>query len=1490
MIVVTAFALLGWTGAGIAGGLNVSSVSAISATSTRAPSGPSSPVEAPAGAATVSTPTGSLPSEAALDAHALAATRAAGLKPDVVYLPRASATPAQLTAAREAGVVSSLYTSDPAPMGLAYYGTSGPGDGNNTGTILNTTTLQGFVDTNDIGIRGADLYQSVPDAFSIQLNAVLTNVTLENTGGYSFWAQAVATYYPATDLMLLVSNVWNFSAVGASVTNGTILSHGLFGTNDYPTLGYYYSSESIGYAVSYPFDLTLSLTSTLFNGSDAVVFGVDLSSPGDVFPTSSFSFDYVAFNSIAGYGFRILNSPSNFTADGLSLNPAGLPDDFELDIVGPGGGSQVDLSTADASLALSYFTGATYRSVPSAFSYGSDTAETSTGANIAWSNDEAEAPDGLATFGTMTTGPSILTGLWGMGAPEGSYPVAVDVDPANAFDFFNYSGAAGFSASFASQFDYAPDMATSIFYLMPGTYALLTELADHAQAEFTLDVDETINVTPTLYASMDFGLYTPLWAFSNAQVAAISQSGSGTPSDPYILDNNQGTEPLSSQFGLYNDRGFPVFPGVFLDGTTVSVELNDSASFLTDTSDLQAPGENLSPTNNLQFWFWNVSGVALNDSNITGWFAEDAYFPLAFNSFNVVFYASQHNLVSGNTFFTSSQALLMYASGQFFGPENPTGGNNTVWGNDFVQVSAPISCPAAPDCLAYLPYAQGLGLELGEYSDLIYNNQFDTPTTAWLLPLDLYTLAPTTFTGERWNITSEPAAEVNFAPGFPTIRLNGSVVANATQGGNSWWDYGVAANWANGADNPLDVLPYDENASTLLDPETGYGNPLPGYTCGTAAPAYYCASYIYGGGDYDPLATVAAAVLVAPQGLPSGVEWGAEISCAPPVSLGGGGAPSLVCCPPVSLGGGGAPPVSLGGGGGIPPGCDPPPRILALFETNSTRVNLVLPIGVYNWTPIVPKGYTSVAGGTFNVTVGPTIPVVVPYTPANHSVTFSERGLPSGLTWQVTLGGGSMSLRTDGGTDDLTFTEPNGAYAYAIAGVPGWQQATLPASGTVTVSGATVTEPTLVYSQVVYAVTFTESGLASGKSWSVTLGPTLQSSTAASIVFSEPNGTYSFTIGAASGYVANPSSGSVVVAGAGQSRAIAFTVPAISVTPAEGPVGATVTVAGTGFTGSTPLRSLVFDGVTISSCPVGSLTAGASGSFSCTLRVPTGTSGSTVTATNVGGQTATATFTVTTPKLTVSPGLGPVGATVTVAGTGFSVSSGVALVFDGVTISSCTVGSLTTGGTGAFGCTLRVPSGTSGTAVTATDAGGQKATGTFLVTTPVVAVVPGQGPVGAVVGLGGAGFSVSSTVTLVFDGVTISACEAGSLTTTSLGVFACVFQVPKGTSGTTVSVTDVGGQKASTAFTVTTPAISVTPSQGAVGATVTVSGTGFSVLSPVKLVFDGVTITSCTTGSLTTGASGGFSCTFKVPSHTSGTAVTATDVGGQVASTKFTVT
>ena len=74
-----------------------------------------------------------------------------------------------------------------------------------------------------------------------------------------------------------------------------------------------------------------------------------------------------------------------------------------------------------------------------------------------------------------------------------------------------------------------------------------------------------------------------------------------------------------------------------------------------------------------------------------------------------------------------------------------------------------------------------------------------------------------------------------------------------------------------------------------------------------------------------------------------------------------------------------------------------------------------------------------------------------------------------------------------------------------------------------------------------YPVTFTETGLAVGTSWGVSVNRVPESSTEATVVFEEPNGNYSFDVASLSGYTGpTPASGSLVVDGAALNVTIAF--------------------------------------------------------------------------------------------------------------------------------------------------------------------------------------------------------------------------------------------------------------------------------------------------------------------------------------------------------------
>jgi hypothetical protein len=74
-----------------------------------------------------------------------------------------------------------------------------------------------------------------------------------------------------------------------------------------------------------------------------------------------------------------------------------------------------------------------------------------------------------------------------------------------------------------------------------------------------------------------------------------------------------------------------------------------------------------------------------------------------------------------------------------------------------------------------------------------------------------------------------------------------------------------------------------------------------------------------------------------------------------------------------------------------------------------------------------------------------------------------------------------------------------------------------------------------------FTVIFTETGLPTGTSWSVTLGTTTTPSTGTTIAFTEMNGTYSYSVGAVNGYTIGVASGSIKVAGENTGATVVFT-------------------------------------------------------------------------------------------------------------------------------------------------------------------------------------------------------------------------------------------------------------------------------------------------------------------------------------------------------------
>ncbi|MDO7848206.1 IPT/TIG domain-containing protein [Hymenobacter sp. M29] len=251
-----------------------------------------------------------------------------------------------------------------------------------------------------------------------------------------------------------------------------------------------------------------------------------------------------------------------------------------------------------------------------------------------------------------------------------------------------------------------------------------------------------------------------------------------------------------------------------------------------------------------------------------------------------------------------------------------------------------------------------------------------------------------------------------------------------------------------------------------------------------------------------------------------------------------------------------------------------------------------------------------------------------------------------------------------------------------------------------------------------------------------------------------------------------------------------------------------------------------------------------------------------------------------------TPTSGAAGATVTITGT--NLTGATAVTLNGVAITGFTVVNATT-------ITFTVPAtgATSGVIAVTTPGGTATSTGTFTVTPAASApTITSLSPATAVAG--GAGFTLTVTGT-GFVAASVVNFGTTALTTTFVSATSLTAAVPASAIATagTYSVTVAnpaasGGTSAASTFTVTAataaPTItSFTPTSGAAGATVTITGTNLTGATAVTL--NGVAITGFTVVNATT-------ITFTVPATgaTSGVIAVTTPGGTATSTATFTVT
>jgi len=286
------------------------------------------------------------------------------------------------------------------------------------------------------------------------------------------------------------------------------------------------------------------------------------------------------------------------------------------------------------------------------------------------------------------------------------------------------------------------------------------------------------------------------------------------------------------------------------------------------------------------------------------------------------------------------------------------------------------------------------------------------------------------------------------------------------------------------------------------------------------------------------------------------------------------------------------------------------------IPSSQASYSVSLPNGSYSYTISTGnKEYKPSYTGSFTVN-GASVSESITFSEVTYTITFTESGLPTGATWNITLNGVKSS------SPSIMFNESNGTYSYTIGIYQGYSA--FPYSGIVTVNGANV-NVAITFTQVKYSVTFTESGLSSGTSWSVTLNGLTETSTNRTLTFNEPNGTYSYVISGISGYRANTYSGTINVNGNSVSNSISWTIATYSITLMENgiPNGTawSATLTGTTFNGQSVnvTSSSTTDTITFNE---------PNGSYSYIIHLPSGyQSNNAKGPVNVSGNSETATFT-----------------------------------------------------------------------------------------------------------------------------------------------------------------------------------------------------------------------------------------------------------------------
>ncbi len=488
------------------------------------------------------------------------------------------------------GTINPFYVAPPAPLGLGDFGLGATPYSYNTSHFMGEVTFNTPPNVTDPG--SADVVEPAGEhdgyvgsfyEFGIQLNTVATNMSIPGSDQGFFWTQNVVNFNDTG--IHFVEDTFNMTGAPV-IAPGTIYS-----ACDNSSVGvqrilnaYGGVLQCVGGTVpispaSYPITLQLYNNASITKGNRTeVVYGyrIVLAGTGQVFTGIAST---VVFNNPNAATSRPANPPG-YSVDGFAGAPGGIFRDAEIVLVGNIGGDNSVFRAVNGTINLEYsnLTHGGWQSVPSAYNYGTDTGETSTGIADFWTPSHSLV---------INQGPAMLYGLWnsvpGVAVPSGSIHISGSIKPSYGFVFVSNTPPAldpwNTTLGERDNMSWLPTNNVGKFstYLPPlgapwTTSYYVEGFADgYATATGTPITGSVSGYTLDLSPSPGT-LDAPLYAFSNAQEAALALHVTGSGTAPYSYSGL--TVNMNLSFEHVNDYGYPEFEVFMAQDVSNPIDVN----------------------------------------------------------------------------------------------------------------------------------------------------------------------------------------------------------------------------------------------------------------------------------------------------------------------------------------------------------------------------------------------------------------------------------------------------------------------------------------------------------------------------------------------------------------------------------------------------------------------------------------------------------------------------------------------------------------------------------------------------------------------------------------------------------------------------------------------------------------------------------------------------------------------------------------------------